>query len=121
MSVLMSLRALPIWTWRCVRAWLEIGQRMQKIELDLKEQAAVREACDQRLRDSISAVLESEKAALDQIHSRIESLDTLQSERLAELDRTLQRRVDDWARQLSAQINQLYAVAARDPVELRKR
>ncbi len=115
-----NLRVFLVWTWHGLRGWLEVGQRLGHIEQELKEQAANQQKDVRCLQDAISAAAKSESSGFSQINRRLEDLDRQHTEQLSSLDRALQNRVDEWARQLSGQMNQLYAAVARNPVDVRK-
>lgn len=120
MNIWTYLRAFLAWIWRGVRAWLEVGGRLSQIEQDLQEQVVARKSETEHLQGAIAAAAEAELSSFTQIRDRIEELDKQQREQLSSLDRALQSRVDEWARLLSGQMNQLYAAVARSPVEIRK-
>ncbi len=109
MTVLTTLNGFLLWTWGCMRSWLEIGRHIRELEVELKYQAATRRAEDERLQESITAVIASQKAGRESIYRRID-----------DLDRAQQKRIDDWALQLSGQINQLYAAVANAPLKVRE-
>ncbi len=120
MNVWTYLRAFFVWLWRGIRAWYEVGRRLRQIEQDLQQQADVRKMEVEQLRNAIAAAADTDKSEFNQIRHQVEELDIRQREQLGDLDRALQSRVDEWARQLSGQMNQLYAAVARNPVEVRK-
>lgn len=114
-------KAFLVWLWRGLRAWFEVGRRLRQIEQDLQGQVISNRQELKHLQDTVSEAAASERSGFEQVRDRLELLERTQSEQLASLDRALQTRVDEWARQLSAQINQLYAAVASSPIEVRKR
>lgn len=107
------ITSFAAWTWHCARAWMEIGHRVQALELRLAEQSAEHERDDRQIRTQFTAAVASAKSGRERLHRRIDELDESQRKRLTEMERTQQSRIDDWARQLSGQINHVYmAVAA---------
>lgn len=102
------IKAFSTWVWGCARAWIEIGHRVQSLERRLQNQSAAHVRDDERLRTALTAAVASAKADRNKIHARID-----------ELDRTQQNRIDDWAQQLSGQINQVYITVATSPVRNR--
>lgn len=113
MPVLSHLRLLLGWAWRCGRAWIEMGHRVAALEKELHRQAELHRHDDAQLTSEIAAASEAHRARIQQVHRRIDDLDRTQSDRLALLDRTQQHRIDDWAQQLSDQINRLYLTLTR--------
>ncbi len=118
MAILAYPKDLVMMLGRWLRAWLEVGHRLAQIELELRDQAGVREQEIERLEKAISSVSVSYEAGFSQIRQRLEEMDRRHGQEMTNLDRALQSRVDEWARQLSAQMNQLYAAVARNPVEV---
>lgn len=117
MNIWIYIKAFFVWLWRGLRAWSEVGRRLGQIELGLQEQNTVRKNEVEQLQNAITVAAETDKAEFGRIHRRIRELEELQREQLVNLDRALQNRVDEWARQLSGQMNQLYAAVARNPIE----
>ncbi len=121
MMIWIHARSVIAWFWHSVRAWFEVGRRLVQIEAELQDQASINRQEIERLQAAIASVAESERTGFEQVRSRLETLERKQNDQVASLDRALQERVDEWARQLSGQMNQLYAAIASNPVELRKR
>lgn len=120
MNIWIYIRTFVAWTWRALRAWFEVGRRLRQIEEDLQQQETVRKQEVEHLKQAISAAAESDKSEFCQIRNQVEELEKQQREQLTNLDRALQSRVDEWARQLSGQMNQLYAAIASSPTGSRK-
>lgn len=120
MNIWIYLRTFVVWLWRGVRAWFEVGRRLSQIELEIQQQVVTRNREVAQLQRAISTAAETERSGFDQIRHQLQELENQQREQLVNLDRALQNRVDEWARQLSGQMNQLYAAIARNPVEAGK-
>jgi hypothetical protein len=102
------VRAFSTWVWGCARAWIEIGHRVQALEGRLQNLSDAYVRDDEHLRAALTTAVESAKADRNRIHARID-----------ELDRAQQNRIDDWAQQLSGQINQVYITVATSKVRNR--
>lgn len=114
------VKIFSTWMLKCARAWVEIGRRVQTLEANVLEQSAAHTREDERLQAALADAVISAKANRENIHRRIDELDRSQSERLTGIDRAQQTRIDDWARQLSSQINQVYLAVAASPVRNRQ-
>lgn len=105
MPMVSYLWSFVLWVWRCGRGWIELGHRVQALEVEVAEQARKRRAEDDELRAAIEKSAASSSESRDRLHQRIDAMDAAQRER-----------IDTWAQQLSSQINQvLIAVASRAP------
>lgn len=105
------------WLWRCARAWIEVGHRLETLETDLATLVSVRSAEDQRLDAALADSVATARAGRERLHLRIDELDRAQSARLTAIDAAQQERIDHWALQLSGQINQLYLAIAKSPMK----
>jgi hypothetical protein len=99
------VRMFFAWVWRCSRAWIEIGHRVRGLEETLSTRLAEHARVDEELRAALVDAVASAKLERDRIHERIDRL-----------DRTQQLRIDEWAQQVSSQINQVYIAVAASQV-----
>lgn len=107
-------RDFVVWAWRCGRGWIELGHRVQALELEVSEQARKRRAADDELRAAVEDSVASSRDGRDRLHQRIDEMDRAQRRRIDAMDAAQQERIDAWAQQLSSQINQvLVALASR--------
>ncbi len=107
--------------WRAVLSWLQLGQRLERFERDLKDEAARTNLEIEHLRRDLVEVKGFERESLSEVRLRLDHLETKQDARFNSLDRALHNRIDEWSRQLTAQINQVYVEVARHSVDVTKR
>ena len=100
---------------RPLRTWFELGGRLERIEDELARQTARSDEQLERIRDDLSAFTTAQSQVTVELQKRMLQAERLQSERLATMDRAVQERIDEWARQLSGQINQLYLSVSGSP------
>lgn len=116
MMAVAYLKDFVLWVWRCGRGWIELGHRVQALEIEVAEQARKRRTEDDELRAAIEKSAASSSESRDRLHQRIDEMDRAQRRRIDTMDAAQRERIDTWAQQLSSQINQvLIAVASRTP------
>ena len=109
-------RDFIVWVWRCGRGWIEMGHRLQALEVEVAEQARKRRSEDDELRAAIERSAALYREIRERLHRRIDEMDRAQGHRIDAMDTAQRERIDAWAQQLTGQINQvLLAVASRTP------